>query len=32
MNNQLAVFEQSNGDLVKVVDYIVEETKQGIFS
>jgi len=31
-DRQLAVFEQSNGDLIKVVDYIVEETKQGIFS
>ena len=30
-DRQLAVFEQSNGDLIKVVDYIVEETKQGIY-
>ena len=30
-DRQLAVFEQTGGDLIKVVDYIVEETKQGIF-
>lgn len=30
-DRQLAVFEQTNGDLIKVVDYIVEETKQGIY-
>lgn len=30
-DRQLAVFEQSGGDLKKVVDYIVEETKLGVF-
>ena len=30
-DRQLAVFEQSGGDLKKVVDYIVEETKVGVF-
>ena len=30
-DRQLAVFEQTGGDLIKVVDYIVEETKQGLF-
>ncbi|MES2519218.1 MAG: carboxylate-amine ligase [Bacteroidota bacterium] len=30
-DRQLAVFEQSGGDLKAVVDYIVEETKHGIY-
>ncbi len=30
-DRQLAVFEKSGGDLKAVVDYIIEETKQGLF-
>jgi glutamate---cysteine ligase / carboxylate-amine ligase len=30
-DRQLSVFEQTGGDFKKVVDYIVEETKQGIY-